>query len=48
MAERDGAGEVRLLRADNVAARIDAIADEMIERHAEALHILAEHDAASE
>lgn len=48
LAERDGAGEVRLLRADNAAARIDAIADEMIEKHAKALHILAEHDAASE
>jgi antitoxin component of MazEF toxin-antitoxin module len=48
LAERDGAGEVRILRADNVAARIDAIADEMIEKHAEALHILAEHDAACE
>jgi hypothetical protein len=45
LAERDEAGEVRILRAGDVPARIDALADEMIEKHAEALHILAEHDA---
>lgn len=27
-----------------MAARVDALADEMIEKHAEALRILAEHD----
>lgn len=48
LAERDEAGEVRILRAGDVPARIDAIAGEMITRHAEALQILAEHDAARE
>jgi antitoxin component of MazEF toxin-antitoxin module len=43
--EQDQAGGIRMLRADDMAARIDAIGDEMIEKHAEALRILAEHDA---
>jgi antitoxin component of MazEF toxin-antitoxin module len=44
LVERDEAGEIRMLRAGNVAAQIDALADEMIGKHAEALRILAEHD----
>jgi antitoxin component of MazEF toxin-antitoxin module len=44
LVERDQTGEIRMLRAGNVAAQVDALADEMIERHAEALRILAEHD----
>jgi antitoxin component of MazEF toxin-antitoxin module len=48
LVERDQAGEVRMLRADGMTNRIDAIAGEMIEKHAEALRILAEHDASSE
>lgn len=46
--ERDQAGEIRMLRAHDVAARVDALADEMIEKHAEALRILAEHDRGGE
>ena len=45
LVERDQAGEVRMLRAGDISARIDALGDEMIEKHAEALQILAEHDA---
>ena len=45
LVERDQAGEVRLLRAGDISERIDAIAGEMIEKHAKALKILAEHDA---
>ncbi|MGH2449461.1 MAG: hypothetical protein ACRDFS_12780 [Chloroflexota bacterium] len=41
---RDEAGEIRMLRAGDVAAQFDALADEMIEKHVEALRILAEHD----
>jgi antitoxin component of MazEF toxin-antitoxin module len=48
LVERDQTGEIRMLRADNVAAQVDALADEMIEKHAEALRILAEHDRAVE
>jgi len=48
LVERDQAGEIRILRAHDMTARIDALADEMIEKHAEALHILAEHDANAE
>ena len=44
LAVRDEAGEVRMLRAGDMAARVDALADEMIEKHAETLRILAEHD----
>ena len=44
LVERDHAGEIRMLRAGDMAARVDALADEMIEKHAEALRILAEHD----
>jgi len=48
LVERDQTGEVRMLRADGITDRIDALADEMIEKHAEALRILAEHDANAE
>ncbi|MHB8509456.1 MAG: AbrB/MazE/SpoVT family DNA-binding domain-containing protein [Candidatus Dormibacteria bacterium] len=48
LVERDQAGEVRMLRAGDIKGRIDALADEMIEKHAEALQILAGHDAAAE
>jgi antitoxin component of MazEF toxin-antitoxin module len=44
LVERDEAGEIRMLRAGNVAAQVDALADEMIGKHAEALRILLEHD----
>ena len=44
LVERDEAGEVRMLRAGDMAARVDALANEMIEKHTEALRILAEHD----
>jgi antitoxin component of MazEF toxin-antitoxin module len=44
LVERDEAGEIRMLRADNVAAQVDALADEMIGKHTEALRILVEHD----
>lgn len=44
LAERDRAGEIRMVRAGDMAARVDALADEMIGKHAEALRILAEHD----
>jgi antitoxin component of MazEF toxin-antitoxin module len=44
LVERDQTGEVRMLRAGDMAQRVDALADEMIEKHAEALRILAEHD----
>lgn len=46
LAERDDAGGIRMIRAGDMSARIDAIADEMIEQHADALRILAEHDSA--
>jgi hypothetical protein len=48
LVERDQAGEARLVRAGDISERIDAIGDEMIEKHAEALRILAEHDAKPE
>jgi len=48
LVERDQAGEIRMLRAGDVAAQVDALADEMIQSHAEALRILAEHDRGSE
>lgn len=48
LVERDKAGEIRMLRAGDVASRVDALAVEMIEKHAEALRILAEHDAKPE
>ncbi len=44
LVERDRTGEIRMLRAGDVAGQVDALADEMIEKHAEALRILAEHD----
>lgn len=44
LVERDQAGEIRMLRAGDMAERVDALADEMVERHAEALRILADHD----
>lgn len=44
LVERDGAGEIRMLRAGDMAARVDALAGEMLEKHAEALQILADHD----
>lgn len=44
LVERDHAGEIRMLRACDMAARVDALADELIEKHAEALRILAEYD----
>jgi antitoxin component of MazEF toxin-antitoxin module len=44
LVERDEAGEVRVLRAGGMAARVDALADEMIEKHAEPLRVLAEHN----
>jgi antitoxin component of MazEF toxin-antitoxin module len=47
LVERDQAGEVRMLRAGDITVQIDALADEMMEKHAEALQILAEHDATS-
>lgn len=47
LVERDEAGEVRMLRAGDINERIDALADEMVSKHAEALKILADHDAAS-
>jgi antitoxin component of MazEF toxin-antitoxin module len=47
LVERDKAGEIRILRAGNVPARVEALADEMVEKHAEALRILADHDASS-
>jgi antitoxin component of MazEF toxin-antitoxin module len=48
LVERDKAGEIRMLRAGDMAARVDALAEEMVEKHAEALQILAEHDAKPE
>ena len=47
LAERDQTGEIRMLRAGDMASRVDALADEMIEKHAEALRILAEHNRRS-
>lgn len=44
LVERDQTGEIRMLRAGDMAAKVDALADEMIEKHAEALRILTEHD----
>lgn len=44
LVERDQAGEIRMLRAGDVTERVDALADEMLEKHAEALRILAQHD----
>ncbi len=46
LVERDEAGEVRILRAGDVPARIDALAGEMVEKHAVALQTLAAHDSA--
>ncbi len=46
--ERDQAGEIRIRRAGDVAAQVDALADEMIQSHAEELQIFAEHDRGSE
>ena len=48
LVERDAAGEIRMLRAGDLSGRIDASADEMVEKHAKALQILADHDAGSE
>lgn len=48
LVERDLAGEIRMLRAGDLSGRIDALAEEMVEKHAKALKILADHDAASE
>ncbi len=48
LVERDGAGEIRMLRAGDITGRIDALAGEMVEKHAQALKVLADHDAASE
>jgi len=48
LVERDQAGEIRMLRARDIAEQIDALADEMIEKHAEALRVLAEHDRKAE
>ena len=45
LVERDQAGEVRMLRAGDITAQIDALAGEMVSKHAEALQILADHDA---
>jgi antitoxin component of MazEF toxin-antitoxin module len=44
LVERDQAGEIRMLRAGDVTERVDALGDEMLEKHAEALRILAQHD----
>jgi len=38
---------VTMAHIGDMAARVDALAEEMIERHAEALRLLAEHDAGS-
>lgn len=46
LADRDAAGAVRLLQAGDARNRIDAIADEMVEKHSEALQLLADIDAA--
>lgn len=48
LVERDQAGEIRMLLAGDVEAQVDALAVEMIEKHTEALRILAEHDRGSE
>jgi len=48
LVERDQTGEIRMLCAGDMAAQVDALADEMIEKHAEALRILAEHDRGAE
>lgn len=45
---RDQDGEIRMLPAGDMAARVDALAEEMIEQHAEALRILADHDSGSQ
>jgi antitoxin component of MazEF toxin-antitoxin module len=44
LVERDQTGEIRMLRAHDMASQVDALAEDMIEKHAEALRILAEHD----
>ena len=48
LVERDHAGEIRMLRVGDVAAQVDALADEMVTKHAEALRILAEYDRDTE
>jgi len=48
LVERDRTGEIRMLRAGCIASRVDALADEMIEKHAEALRTLAEHDLSAD
>ena len=48
LVERDPAGEIRMLRAGDITGRIDALAGEMVVKHAKALKILADHDASSE
>lgn len=44
LVDRDKAGEIRMLRAGDMAERVDALAGEMMEKHAEALRILADYD----
>jgi len=48
LVERDQAGEIRMLRAGDITRRIDTLAGEMVEKHAKALKILADHDASTE
>lgn len=48
LVERDSTGEIHMLRAGDIKGRIDTLADEMVDKHAKALKILADHDAAPE
>lgn len=48
LVERDSAGEIHMLRAGDIKGRIDTLGAEMVEKHAKALKILADHDATAE